>query len=107
MNCRSDADTYAIGPPILKSADLLFVTGQFEAEFNGHLCRNFHSCAPKGKIILNQELIKTPKRCIEYVIVHEICHLLHHDHTRKFIDLQKKEMPDWEKWKEKLEKMMA
>lgn len=65
------------------------------------------SCTPKGKIILNPELIKAPKGCIEYVIIHELCHLIHHDHTQRFIDLQTKEMKDWEKWKEKLEKMLA
>lgn len=65
------------------------------------------SCTPKGKIILNPELIKAPKGCIEYVIIHELCHLIHHDHTKKFIDLQSKEMPDWEKWKSKLEKLLA
>jgi len=65
------------------------------------------SCTPKGKIILNPELIKAPKGCIEYVIIHELCHLVHHDHTRKFIDLQTKEMQDWEKWKNKLEKLLA
>lgn len=65
------------------------------------------SCTPKGKIILNPELIKAPKGCIEYVIIHELCHLIHHDHTQKFIDLQSKEMQDWEKWKEKLEKLLA
>jgi predicted metal-dependent hydrolase len=52
-------------------------------------------------------LIKAPKACIEYVITHELCHLVHHDHTHKFIDLQNKEMPDWEKWKMKLEKLLA
>jgi predicted metal-dependent hydrolase len=65
------------------------------------------SCTPTGKIILNTELIKAPKRCIEYVIVHELCHLVHHDHTQKFLNLQSKEMPDWEKWKEKLERLLA
>jgi predicted metal-dependent hydrolase len=65
------------------------------------------SCTPKGKIILNPELIKAPKGCIEYVIIHELCHLVHHDHTQKFIDLQTKEMQDWGKWKNKLEKLLA
>lgn len=65
------------------------------------------SCTPKGKIILNPELIKAPKGCIEYVIIHELCHLIHQDHTQKFIDLQTKEMLDWEKWKMKLEKLLA
>lgn len=65
------------------------------------------SCTAKGKILLNPELIKAPKGCIEYVIIHELCHLIHHDHTQKFIDLQTTEMPDWEKWKMKLENLLA
>lgn len=65
------------------------------------------SCTPKGKIILNPELIKAPRPCIEYVIVHELCHLIHHNHTQKFIDLQTKEMADWEKWKTKLDVLLA
>jgi predicted metal-dependent hydrolase len=65
------------------------------------------SCTAKGKIILNPELIKAPRGCIEYVIIHELCHLIHHDHTQKLLDLQSREMPNWEKWKMKLEKLMA
>lgn len=65
------------------------------------------SCTPRGKIILNPELIKAPKGCIEYVIIHELCHLVHRDHTQKFLDLQTKEMKDWQKWKMKLERLLA
>ena len=65
------------------------------------------SCTPNGKIILNPELIKAPKGCIEYVITHELCHLIFHDHTQKFLDLQSREMPEWEKWKYKLERLLA
>jgi predicted metal-dependent hydrolase len=65
------------------------------------------SCTPKGKIILNPELIKAPKACIEYVIIHELCHLVHKNHTKRFFDLQTKEMPDWERWKNKLENLLA
>ncbi len=61
------------------------------------------SCTPKGKIILNPELIKAPKGSIEYVIIHELCHLIHHNHTRAFYELQESIMPDWKKWKERLE----
>lgn len=64
------------------------------------------SCTPEGKIILNQELIKAPKSCIEYVVVHELCHLIYRNHSKKFFYLQAKEMPDWEKWKNKLEQIM-
>jgi predicted metal-dependent hydrolase len=64
------------------------------------------SCTTKGKIILNTELIKAPKPCIEYVIIHEMCHLLHKNHTKAFYDLLQVEMPDWKKWKNKLESIM-
>lgn len=64
------------------------------------------SCTKKGRIILNPELIKAPKPCIEYVILHEMCHLIHHNHTQKFIDLLNKEMPDWEKRKNRLERFL-
>jgi hypothetical protein len=64
------------------------------------------SCTPKGKIILNTELIKAPKTCIEYVITHELCHLQQKDHTKAFYDLLSTEMSDWKRWKNKLERMM-
>jgi predicted metal-dependent hydrolase len=65
------------------------------------------SCTAGGKIILNPELIKAPKGCIEYVIIHELCHLVIHNHSEKFIDLQTREMPDWIKWKQKLDRLLA
>lgn len=65
------------------------------------------SCSAKGNIILNPELIKAPKPCIEYVINHELCHLVHRNHTQAFFSLQSREMPDWEKWKNKLEMFLA
>lgn len=69
--------------------------------------KRWGSCTPRGRIILNPELIKAPKACIEYVIIHELCHLIHPNHSKKFIDLQNKEMPDWEKWKNKLEVLLS
>lgn len=69
--------------------------------------KRWGSCAPSGRITLNLELIKAPKGSIEYVIVHELCHLMHPDHTHRFYDLQEKIMPDWRKWKEKLERTLA
>jgi len=65
------------------------------------------SCTPKGKVILNPELIKAPRPCIEYVIAHELCHLVHRHHTKRFFELQNKVMPDWERWKGKLERILA
>lgn len=65
------------------------------------------SCSVKGQILLNPELIKAPKACIEYVVIHELCHLVHRDHTQAFFDLQQKEFPEWKKWKNKLEVLLA
>ena len=64
------------------------------------------SCTKSGKIFLNNELIKAPRSCIEYVITHEMCHLLHPNHTKDFFTLLSSVMPDWEKWKNKLERIM-
>ena len=65
------------------------------------------SCTVKGKVILNPELIKAPKACIEYVIVHELCHLVHHSHNKAFYELQSAIMPSWKKWKQRLEEVMV
>lgn len=68
--------------------------------------KRWGSCSVTGNIILNLELIKASKGSIEYVVIHELCHLIHHNHTKTFYDLQESIMPDWKKWKEKLEKIM-
>ncbi len=65
------------------------------------------SCTPGGKIILNPELVKAPNASIEYVIVHELIHLVHHNHTKAFFNLQSRTMPDWKKWKDRLEYSLA
>ena len=63
------------------------------------------SCNPyKSYINLNIELIKKPKACIEYVVFHELVHLLHPDHSKKFYDYLTLYMPDWQKRKEILER---
>ena len=71
------------------------------------MAKRWGSCTCNGKITLNTELVKAPKACIEYVMVHELCHLVIRNHTKDFYDLQAKLFPDWQKWKEKLEKTLA
>jgi predicted metal-dependent hydrolase len=71
------------------------------------MSKRWGSCTFDGRIILNTELIKAPKGSIEYVIIHELCHLVHHNHTRAFQILQSRMMPDWRKWKERLEYCLA
>lgn len=64
------------------------------------------SCSSSGQIFLNPRLIGAPRICIEYVITHELCHLVHRNHTKAFYELLTQEMPDWKKWKMKLERLM-
>ena len=63
------------------------------------------SCNPyKSYINLNIELIKKPRACIEYVVFHELVHLLYPDHSKKFYDYLTLYMPDWQKRKQILER---
>lgn len=68
--------------------------------------KRWGSCSANGNIILNLELIKASKGSIEYVIIHELCHLIHHNHTKAFYELLDSIMPDWKKWKNKLEQQL-
>ena len=71
------------------------------------LSRRWGSHSANGRITLNQGLIRAPTPCIDYVITHELCHLIHADHSSKFYDLLDRLMPDWEKRKNRLERMMV
>jgi predicted metal-dependent hydrolase len=72
-----------------------------------HFKNKWGTCTKSGKISLNLELIRAPKVCIEYVIIHELCHLIHFNHKKSFYQLLEVFMPDWRRWKEKLELIMA
>ena len=60
------------------------------------------SCSSKGSISLNLDLIKLPEQCIKEVILHELCHLVHFNHSKAFYALMTAEMPDWKYWKKEL-----
>lgn len=53
------------------------------------------SCTRKRVITLNLELIRTPPECIDYVITHELCHLVEFNHSAQFYALQARYLPDW------------
>lgn len=67
------------------------------------LSKRWGSCTKAGKIVLNTELIKAPLYCIEYVIMHELCHLKAPNHNAKFYKLMSRYMPHWERRKKRLE----
>ncbi|CAG7611008.1 hypothetical protein PAESOLCIP111_01319 [Paenibacillus solanacearum] len=54
-------------------------------------------------IHLNTELIKAPKHCIEYVILHELIHFKYNDHSDNFYNMLYSLMPDWVKRKKILD----
>jgi len=64
------------------------------------------SCSADGRIALNTHLVKTPERIIDYVILHELCHLVHHDHSRRFYALMGSHMPDWDERRHELDHYM-
>jgi predicted metal-dependent hydrolase len=67
------------------------------------MVRRWGSCTATGRVILNTDLIRTPIHCIDYVIVHELCHVRVHGHDKAFYRLLSACLPDWEKRKARLE----
>ena len=68
------------------------------------MTRSWGSCSVQGTISLNLELSKVSLECIDYVLIHELCHLLCSHHDDKFFRLLNRMMPDWKTRKEKLER---
>lgn len=59
----------------------------------------------KGRIWLNLELAKKPEECLEYIVVHEMVHLLEKNHNERFHFLMSKYLPNWKQLKVKLNKL--
>jgi predicted metal-dependent hydrolase len=57
------------------------------------------------RIWLNLELAKKPVQCLEYIIVHELIHLLERHHNERFLSLMEKHMPQWRFYKEELNRL--
>jgi len=67
--------------------------------------KQWGSCSAKGNLMLNPHLVKAPKECIDYVIIHELCHIAEHNHSEKFWRLLTQVMPNWKDVKAKLDDM--
>jgi predicted metal-dependent hydrolase len=64
------------------------------------------SCTPRtNRIRLSLDLVRAAPDCIDYVLLHECCHLLVPDHSARFYELQTRLMPDWERRKVLLNKL--
>lgn len=63
------------------------------------------TCNTKAKRIwLNLELAKKPLHCLEYIVVHEMIHLLERKHNDRFKELMTLHMPKWKQYKNELNK---
>ena len=54
----------------------------------------FGSCSGKNRLSFSWRLMDYPEEAIDYVVVHELCHIRHHDHSPAFYDLIASVMPD-------------
>ena len=84
---------YGVKRPVLKVKTL-------EARWGSCLAR-------KGNITLNRRLLAAPRCCIEYVVLHELCHFIHPNHSVKFYALLSALMPDWKERKKLLNLTMT
>ena len=63
------------------------------------------SCSPAGRLTLNPHLVKAPRECIDYVLLHELCHLKEHNHGPGFYRLLERHLSDWRRRKSRLDEM--
>lgn len=71
------------------------------------MSKRWGSCNTIDKVTINPEIIKASSKCIEYVLVHEMTHLVVSNHNKKFYSTITAVMPNWQKWKNKLERKLA
>lgn len=60
------------------------------------------SCSNAGLITLNPKLIQTPINCIDYVLLHELCHLKEHNHGKSYYQLLDQALPSWREHRQRL-----
>lgn len=69
--------------------------------------KRWGTCHPGGRIVLNVDLVRAPRSCIEYVLLHELCHLLVPDHSKAFFRILEGHLPDWRARKLRLERILS
>jgi predicted metal-dependent hydrolase len=81
---------YPISPPVIRK-----------------MSRRWGSYSKSGKVLLNPDLIRAPTACIDYVITHELAHIVYPNHGAEFFKLIETMMPDWKKRKTRLELILS
>ena len=57
--------------------------------------KRFGSCSGKNRICFSWRLMQYPEEAIDYVVVHELAHILHKDHSQAFYACVARVLPDW------------
>ena len=85
---------------ILRTAYLAKVMG---TKYNSIKIKNFKrrlgSCSYKGDIVYNWRIIMSPKIIIDYIIIHELCHTIHFNHSKNFWNLVREFSPNYKEHK--------
>lgn len=54
------------------------------------------SCTPHSRLTMNSQLVKAPRECIDYVLLHELCHIAEHNHSQRLYRRLARVLPNWE-----------
>ena len=60
-----------------------------------HMNRRWGSCSSRNVITMNPLLVQAPPECVDYVLAHELVHLVEFGHTKRFYEILSRVMPDW------------
>ncbi|MBQ6345367.1 MAG: M48 family metallopeptidase [Methanobrevibacter sp.] len=78
------------------------IVGKKPSEIKIRKMKNWGNCKQNKVITLNLNLAKKPKICTQYVLIHELCHLIEFNHSKKFKMLMDKNCPKWQEIKKML-----
>ena len=84
-------------PPILEKC--IKIVGKTPSKISIRKMKNWGNCRQDGRITLNLNLSKKDPICLEYVIIHELCHLIEFNHSKNFKKLMDKYCPNWKEIK--------
>lgn len=88
-------------PPVLDKCTK--IVGKTPSEVKIRNMKNWGNCRYQDKrITLNLNLAKKDIECLEYVMIHELCHLIEFNHSKKFKNLMDKYCPNWKEIKKRL-----
>lgn len=93
-------------PPLLEKWQTLL---QVQVAFWGikRMKTKWGSCnSEAGRVWFNLELVKKPVRCLEYIVVHELVHLIERRHNERFISLMDQHLPGWRQARAELQELL-